>query len=188
MKEGIKEHKEMKGSPGFFPGFDFLNNDSNNHGFDPHTDFAQFLEEARRYSNKIEVPEEETRKKQEPPPNQEKKQSRKKSWRLTALFSLLKKTEKKINQCPKQAARHSHTQNPRQPIYVSGPVKGTGADADAAAANSKQQRRPASGPLTGLFHSKRKEETSEIPYVSLDKLTKPQYDAKVYYGPVYLVS
>jgi len=27
------------------------------------------VEEARRYSNKIEVPEEETRKKQEPPPN-----------------------------------------------------------------------------------------------------------------------
>ncbi|KAJ8447541.1 hypothetical protein Cgig2_031154 [Carnegiea gigantea] len=174
----------MKGSPDVFPGFDFDNKDSNNPEFDPHTDFAQFLEEARVYSNNMEVLEGENGKKLPEQLNQEKKQSKKKSWKLTALFSLWKKTEKKTNQCPKKASGDPHSWKPRHPTHVSGPVKGTEA---GAAVTSKQHRRPASGPLIGLFDSKRKEGTSEIPYVSLNKLTKPQYDAKVY-GPVYLVS
>lgn len=169
----------MKGSP-VFPGFDTDYNDSSSYEFDPQTDFTQFLEEARRHANSKEVFPGESVKIQQL--NVEKK-SKKKSWK-TALFSFWKTTEKKQSkEFPKEASMVSHSANPKRSGYVSGPVyrhRGGKAGPDADIRNQVR----ASGPLTSLFHAKK---VNDIPYVSLDMLSRPQYDAKAY-GPVYLVS
>ena len=108
------------------------------------------------------------------------KQSRrkKKSWR-TVLFSFWKKTEKKSNQCPKEASSSlgSHFASLKPRGHVSGPIHRNGG---VRAGN----RLPSSGPLMSLFHPrKREEDAMPTPYVSLGKANKMQYG-----GPLYLVS
>lgn len=151
----------------------------------------QFLEEARKFANEKKVHPvvgEESGKKQVT--KQEKKKGTKKSWK-TALFSFWKlssSSDKKTKQLPRETSKSCHnTVYAQRRGHVSGPVYGI--EGGVAATSGKQWHRlAASGPLTSLFHQKkRKGKMDEIPYVSLDKLNQPEYDAKTY-GPVYLVS
>lgn len=165
--------RRMKTSP-VFPG-----NEAGSYfgyEFDPHADFAQFLQEARKRTcdegNFKAAPRhsEETRKTQS---NGEKRN--KKSWK-SSLFSWLKSDKKSKNLV--EPLHGSATPKLSRGI-VSGPTHGS-----AGGLIPARPRKPISGPLTSLFNPAKKED--EIPYISLSHLTNP-HEAQSY-GPVYLVT
>ncbi|KAK9726831.1 hypothetical protein RND81_05G240200 [Saponaria officinalis] len=158
------------------------NNYKNCYEFDPQSDFLQFLEEARKHSSHDkESPITKSGKTQQKIINQESKKS-KKLWKYV-LFPFLKSSSNKKS---KQHSKETFAPNTKPRAYVSGPIYGTGGGA-AASSGRYQNRLMASGPLTGLFKAKKREENEMVSYVSLEKLNKPLDDATVY-GPLYLVS
>ncbi|KAL9228467.1 hypothetical protein vseg_004048 [Gypsophila vaccaria] len=165
----------MKGSF-IYPGLDSDNN-NNNYEFDPHSDFSLFLEEAKIHSSQAkQSPIAKNGKAQQIVMTQEVKKN-KKSWKYVLFPFLRSSSNKKSKETPRNNAP-----NPKPRGYVSGPIYGTG-----GASGRYTNRLMWSGPLTGMFQAKKREE-NEVAYVSLEKANKvPLDDARVY-GPLYLVS
>ncbi|KAF8388663.1 hypothetical protein HHK36_025343 [Tetracentron sinense] len=157
----------MKKSP-IFPRYESGNYTGS--GFDPHLEFSQYLEEARKHANEEEI------QAPWPYPKAEKiimgEEKNKKSWK-SYLFSWLKIDKK--SKPHMEPASSSHISKPRRGS-VSGPLYGSGGQAEST------HRRPTSGPLAGLFNSKRSGGV-EIAYMCLDQPSDVQA-----YGPVYLVT
>lgn len=134
----------------------------------------QFLEEAKQYAIESDFqtsapyPEEI----EERRVGQEKK---KKSWKKL-LFPWLK--GEKMNKNSTKPATKSQVSDARR-TNVSGPVYGTGK------AMEGRQRRPLSGPITGLFKPTKRAD-DEMPYKCLDKTGS--HKVVQIYGPVYLVT
>ncbi|PIN13742.1 hypothetical protein CDL12_13640 [Handroanthus impetiginosus] len=147
--------------------------DSCGYEFDYQADFRQFLEEARnqRTLNITNL---------EPALVNKQidwQKKNRKSWK-NSLFSWLKtdKRTKSTNQQTKGAT----IAKPRSG-HASGPIQGT-----MSGLSTAQAKKPASGPLIGLFSSTRRAEEYEVPYMCLGQLNNPQ---KLHsYGPVYLVT
>nr|GMD38652.1 uncharacterized protein LOC109192429 [Ipomoea batatas] len=139
--------------------------------FDPHTDFAQFLSEARKHAGQDilgATP---------PPPHLEESAERKPrnpSWKRS-LFSWLKRDKRNKNS--KEAAKNSHGATRPRGDCVSGLVRGSG--------DGARPWKPLSGPITSHFNGINQEE-DEVPYMCLQKMNTSK-DVQSY-GPVYLVT
>ncbi|GAB4849979.1 hypothetical protein Ancab_029278 [Ancistrocladus abbreviatus] len=138
--------------------------------FDPQTDFAKFLEEAKRYADKKQFDEERAKKQ----PSIEKKS--RKSWKKT-IFSFWKSETESSKPHIEQSS--DQLPNPKCRGHVSGPLHRKKETVGG------RHRHPTSGPIINLFSPKKRAE-DEIPYVCLKKLTRPQ-DGQTY-GPVYRVT
>ncbi|XP_050103093.1 uncharacterized protein LOC126582911 isoform X1 [Malus sylvestris] len=158
----------MKKSP-VHPKYEMDHGHSN--GFDPHTDFYQFLEEAKHYSieGDVQASSEEGGERRL---GQEKK---KKSWKKL-IFPWLK--GEKLNKTTTKPATTSHVSNTKR-TNVSGPVYGTGKATDG------KHRRQMSGPIASLFNPTKRADNA-MPYMCVNKNGSPQVGKT--YGPVYLVT
>ncbi|XP_021757307.1 uncharacterized protein LOC110726697 [Chenopodium quinoa] len=161
-----------------FPGFESCNTANNGRSssdYDAKADFKEILEEAKKYAKekKHKQAKEEKRGKNQASSSGVKKGG-KKSWK-SAFLSFWKSSSSK-------KAKKQAKETPKNRGNVSGPIHG-GAGVTATAVGAGYWPRLAfSGPLTNMFHQRKRED--DIPYVNLERLNEPEYDAKTY-GPVY---
>uniref|UniRef100_A0A803L9M7 Uncharacterized protein n=1 Tax=Chenopodium quinoa TaxID=63459 RepID=A0A803L9M7_CHEQI len=142
-----------------FPGFESFNtanNGRNSSEYDAKMDFKEVLEEAKKYAKEKkqkQAIEEKSGKKRGSSSGM--KMGGKKSWKTALLsfwkLSSIKKAKKQAKETPKQC----------------GNVSAIGAGYWPQLAFS--------GPLTNMFHQRKRED--DIPYVSLERLNEPEYDA-----------
>ncbi|KAF3451946.1 hypothetical protein FNV43_RR08042 [Rhamnella rubrinervis] len=152
--------------------------------YDPHADFNQFLQEAKRYIKETNpqasstCPVEEEAAKRSSRLNREKK--KKKLWKKL-LLPWWRSSDKKMSSTGMELpAINSQVSNAKR-VCVSGPVHSSSGNAN----DGRHSRRPTSGPLTTLFNPTRKAD-NEIPYMCLNQLPSPRGGHS--YGPVYMVT
>ncbi|GAB4841903.1 hypothetical protein Ancab_011859 [Ancistrocladus abbreviatus] len=140
----------------------------NGYEFDPETDFAEFLEVAKRYADNKKSHEERSKKQQSG------NKRSKKSWK-TALFSFWRREKKGQPHIEAEQPRDTHFPwpNPKRRGHTSGPLH------QKKETVGSRHHRPTSGPINNLL-------STGIPYVSLEKLTRPQDDEA--FGPIYKVT
>lgn len=146
--------------------------------FDPHTDFTDFLTEARKHVSEGKFGATPARSVELRNNNSEKKNC-KKSWK-SSLFSWLK-TDKKKNQGIRETSKGSTINKPKRG-FVSGPMPRISGPVAIAGKPNK----PLSGPLTSLFGPMNRVD-SETPYLCLKKV-KDSTPGVQSYGPVYMVT
>ncbi|XP_059302974.1 uncharacterized protein LOC132055264 [Lycium ferocissimum] len=149
--------------------------------FDPQTDFADFLSEARNHASEWKCSATPPRSIELGKNNFEKevKKTSKKTWK-SSLFSWLK-SDKKKNQQSREPSKGSTINKPKRGC-VSGPMPGISGPGSIAVRPNK----PLSGPLTSLFSPMNKVD-NEIPYLCLQKVKDSTHGVQSY-GPVYLVT
>ncbi|CAN4089225.1 unnamed protein product [Withania somnifera] len=148
---------------------------------DPHTDFTDFLTEARKYVSEGKFGSTPPRSVELRNNNFENnvKKTCKKSWK-SSLFSWLK-SDKKRNQGIRETSKASTIIKPKRGC-VSGPMQGI----SGPGATAGKPNKPLSGPLTSLFSPMNRLD-NEMPYLCLKKVKDGTPDVQSY-GPVYLVT
>ncbi|PON63104.1 Ubiquitin-fold modifier-conjugating enzyme [Parasponia andersonii] len=148
-------------------------NDYNGDEYDPHAEFSQFLEEAKRNENfEFEIP------CANPEVAGNRKQDhvkkKKKAWKVFLLPWLKGEKNSKSHMEPATNSRVPNTKRG----FASGPIYSCGQALDG------KHRRPTSGPIASLFNPSRRADT-ELPYMCLSQLGSPPTAQS--YGPVYNV-
>ncbi|KAJ8553200.1 hypothetical protein K7X08_023878 [Anisodus acutangulus] len=149
--------------------------------FDPHTDFTDFLSEARNHASEEKFGATPQRSVELGKNNYEKdvKKTSKKSWK-SSLFSWLKSDSKK-NQRGREPSKGSNINKPKRGC-VSGPMPGI----NGPGAIAGRPNKPLSGPLTSLFSPMNRVD-NEVPYLCLQKVKDSTLGVQSY-GPIYLVT